>query len=303
MGIPIKTVLLLMAILGLASSCINSQVDQPLNLDAEISADPFIAPYLTRFVYDDSELMFVASDHSHTPGSPNLKTIASAFSLFKPTILIVEGYETRLGYSHPGVIAQTELCNDAIGTSGCSEIDFAIGEALSSNTPFIGAEPSPADEFEYMVNASSEQYSLEDYVGLQVARTLVQLARGSGAEDDVIKQNLEHLFSYLQKATPELQTFTRQRYLDWCAAKLIRSDCLSFHEEDLVPRVSSETNIIQEMSYHSLGARDHSLLEVINTQRNKGEPRILIVFGSSHLSVLRGELSKGARDMESVKVF
>ncbi len=255
--------------------------------------EPFESPFVTFFYYAEKQLCFVASKHDPRRDSPTSRTIGAVIQECEPDVLILEGLPNYISASdREGFVREAEKCEDNPTSHQCSELYWAIAEVKDAQTAILGAEPGLEEEMKFISEQSNGKVGLEDYVGYDIARAIIQAKRLEDfrLEDvsEIIADNLEYLRLFL----PGIEQYDEASYRRWLEDEV----GLSYSELDnssYAPSNEEGSNLLQQMSYHSMLTRDHFLFERIQ-ELLKDVDSIFVMYGSSHLPTLRKALTEGS---------
>ena len=225
--------------------------------------EPFESPFVTFFYYAEKQLCFVASKHDPRRDSPTSRTIGAVIQECEPDVLILEGLPNYISASdREGFVREAEKCEDNPTSHQCSELYWAIAEVKDAQTAILGAEPGLEEEMKFISEQSNGKVGLEDYVGYDIARAIIQAKRLEDfrLEDvsEIIADNLEYLRLFL----PGIEQYDEASYRRWLEDEV----GLSYSELDnssYAPSNEEGSNLLQQMSYHSMLTRDHFLFERI----------------------------------------
>ena len=262
--------------------------------------EPFESPFVTFFYYGDKQLCFMASNHDPRRDSPNSRTIGAVIKECEPDVLILEGLPTYISASdRDGFVREAEKCEDNPTSHQCSELYWAIAEVKDAQTAILGAEPGLEEEMKFIAEQSNSKVGLEDYVGYDISRAIIQAKRLEDfrLEDvpEIIADNLEYLRLFL----PGIEQYDEASYRRWLEDEV----GLSYAELDnasYTPGNEEGSNLLQLMSYHSMLTRDHFLYERIQ-ELLKVADSIFVMYGASHLATLRKALTENSTRVANKK--
>jgi len=266
---------------------------------ALLAAEPFEAPFISTFTYGRRQLLFFASDHDSGLHSTNVRAIRSTIEDHSIDVVILEGFESSMGESPESIRSQAEPCATEPLLPDCSEMDQAILVASVRGIPFVGAEPGPTAEWEQIRDLSDGEYTVEDYIALELSRYLVLISRGEErVPNDAVPGRLGRLIDYYRKILPLPAEYSVDSYRQWLK-KHFGTDAFVVGAEQLAPKPEAGSSILQKLSYLTTRTRDINLLKVIE-QELRSHDRVLVIYGSAHLAALRKVLSS-ATDRSSDK--
>ena len=263
--------------------------------------EPLESPFVTFFYYGDKQLCYMASKHDPRRDSPTSRTIGAVIKECEPDVLILEGLPNYISASdREGFVREAENCERNPGSYQCGELYWAIAEVKDAQTAILGAEPGLEEEMKFIAEQSNSKLGLEDYVGYDISRAIIQAKRLEDfrLEDvpEIIADNLEYLRLFL----PDIEQYDEASYRRWLEDEV----GLSYAELDnasYTPGNEEGSNLLQLMSYHSMLTRDHFLFERIQ-ELLKDVDSIFVMYGASHLATLRKALTEGSTRVVNKKV-
>lgn len=255
--------------------------------------EPFQSPFVTFFYYAEKQLCFVASKHDPRRDSPTSRTIGAVIQECEPDVLILEGLPNYISASdREGFVREAEECEQNPASYQCGELHWAIAEVKDSHVGIVGAEPGLEEEMKFIAEQSNGKLGFEDFVGYEISRLIIQAKRLEDFRlEDVPGIVADHL-EYLRLVLPDVGQYDEASYRGWLDEEV----GLSYSElenSSYAPSIEEGSNLLQQMSYHSMLTRDHFLLERIQ-ELLKDVDSIFVMYGSSHLPTLRKALSEGS---------
>ena len=255
--------------------------------------EPFQSPFVTFFYYAEKQLCFMASKHDPRRDSPNSRTIGAVIQECEPDVLILEGLPNYISASdREGFVREAENCERNPTSYQCGELYWAIAEVKDAQVAIVGAEPGLEEEMKFIAEQSNGKLGLEDFVGYDILRAIIQAKRLEDfrLEDvpGIVADNLEYLRMFLQ----DIEKYDEASYRGWLDEEV----GLSYSElenSSYAPSNVEGSNLLQQMSYHSMLTRDHFLFERIQ-ELLKDVDSIFVMYGASHLPTLRKALSEGS---------
>ena len=255
--------------------------------------EPLQSPFVTFFYYAEKQLCFMASKHDPRRDSPNSRTIGAVIQECEPDVLILEGLPNYISASdREGFVREAENCERNPTSYQCGELYWAIAEVKDAQVAIVGAEPGLEEEMKFIAEQSNGKLGLEDFVGYDILRAIIQAKRLEDfrLEDvpGIVADNLEYLRMFLQ----DIEKYDEASYRRWLEDEV----GLSYSELDnssYAPSNEEGSNLLQQMSYHSMLTRDHFLFERIQ-ELLKDVDSIFVMYGSSHLPTLRKALTEGS---------
>jgi hypothetical protein len=137
------------------------------------------SPALYRFDHDGRVLWYLASKHSVDSKSETFRLIEHVFKSQKIDVVVVEGFETRLGVN-PKSISDYILAEQKKNPYSNGEPAFVIENSVKRGVPFIGGEPSEKDIFR---TALDRGFTAQDMIGFEFVRRMPQLKRAGTVKD------------------------------------------------------------------------------------------------------------------------
>ena len=255
--------------------------------------EPFESPFVTFFYYAEKQLCFVASKHDPRRDSPTSRTIGAVIQECEPDVLILEGLPNYISASdREGFVREAENCEDNPTSHQCSELYWAIAEVKDAQTAILGAEPGLEEEMKFISEQSNGKVGLEDFVGYEISRLIIQARRLEDFRLEEVPGIVADHLEYLRLVLPDVGQTDEASYRRWLDEEV----GLSYSELDnssYAPSNEEGSNLLQQMSYHSMLTRDHFLFERIQ-ELLKDVDSIFVMYGSSHLPTLRKALTEGS---------
>ena len=263
-------------------------------------AEPFESPFVTIFHYGEKKVCFVSSKHDPRRDSPTSRTIAAVIKECEPEILLLEGLPNIISESdREFFVREAENCERNPDSYECGELHWAIAEVKDAETAIVGAEPVITEEMEFIVEQGNGTLGLEDFVGYEISRLIIQAKRQDDFRiEDVPGIVVDHL-DYLRSVLPDTEQFDEASYRRWLEGEV----GLSYSElenSSYAPGNEEGSNLLQIMSYHSMLTRDHFALERIRELLKEADS-IFVMYGSSHLATLRRALTENNTDVVNKK--
>ena len=263
-------------------------------------AEPFESPFVTIFHYGEKRVCFVSSKHDPRRNSPTSRTIAAVIKECEPEILILEGLPNIIGESdREYFVREAEKCEQNPDSYECGELHWAIAEVKDAITAIVGAEPVTVEAMEFIVEQSNGTLGLEDFVGYEISRLIIQAKRQEDFRiEDVPELVVNHL-EYLRSVLPETEQYDEAGYRRWLEDEV----GLSYSElenSSYAPGNEEGSNLLQIMSYHSMLTRDHFAFERIQELLKEADS-IFVMYGSSHLATLRRALAENSTHVVNKK--
>ena|GEM_PF-1599222 len=247
-------------------------------------------PFLALFHDGQKYLGYVGTSHRKELSTQTFLLIKEAIQRFKPDIIIIEGYPEKAGLSPKDFLKETKKCWDQKGGFNCGEIFYAVHLANLLGIPFIGGDPLPKEEWDYLETLG---YDPEDYMGFNFVRKIPQEIRSV----QTTEKNLMDLFQAskerdLRNLGVKSNDFTYASFLTWFEDNSQESfETSNVSEETYMPDVGPEATFIQNVSGHVNTVREANIISTIAKTLNKYD-RVLVVYGSSHYAMERRALKK-----------
>lgn len=249
--------------------------------------DAFAAVYSWR----GQRLVFVGAKHATRADSLTFRLIEQAYSSFRIDTVIVEGPAYSHGANSERLFSWVDRQREIDGFVQGGEIVPTIRAARDRGAAVWGGEPEDIDVRDRVL---ARGFTLQDLVGFYTLRSVPQWVREqkiAGPEDSrtqqLIAAELERSRSRLQAPAEVLSSYPS--WAQWYEHTNGKPFGASFALEETGPLADGRyaTNRLSE----AIGrVRDEFLLEIIERHLNARE-NVLVVFGQSHLMVLRSALS------------
>ena len=253
--------------------------------------EPFESPFVTFFYYGEKKLCFVASAHDPRRDSPTSRTIATVIQECEPEILILEGLPHWISASdREYFVREAESCKQNPGSYECGEYHWAIAEVKDSKTAILGAEPVVAQEMEFIAEHSNGRIGLEDFVGYEVSRMIIQAKRQEDFRIEDVPDMVVNSLEYLRSVLPDTDQYDEASYKKWLEDEVGLSYS-QLENSSYAPGNEEGSNLLQQMSYHSMLTRDHFAFERIQELLKEADS-IFVMYGASHLATLRRALTE-----------
>ena len=256
-------------------------------------AEPYESPFITIFHYGEKKVCFMASKHDPRRDSPTSRTITAVIQECEPEVLLLEGLPNWIGASHrEDFVREAENCEQDPGAYQCGELHWAIADVSDAKTAILGAEPVLVEEMKFIVEQSNGTIGLEDFVGYEVSRLIIQAKRQEDFRIEDIPDMVVNMLEYVRSVLPDAEQFDEASYRKWLEEEV----GLSYSEldnESYAPGNEEGSNLLQQMSYHSMLTRDHFMLERIRELLTDADS-IFVMYGASHLATVRKALTYGS---------
>jgi hypothetical protein len=230
---------------------------------------------------------FVAADHVFSPENDTIATVRRAFTEIDPSLVIVEGFPTNFGQNPTFIVAELRRPADhGVTTYSQSEGGFTARLALEHRVPFLGGEPTPAEE---LGGLEAKGYLRDDVLTAFLLRSLGQERRagtappGDSAAFSAAYAGVARSVSASTKTelVPQAQFMANYR-------RLVGIDPVS--DSELATRYDPGTDtLLHRMGADNMRVRDEHLLNTIFEQ-SAAYDRVLVVYGSGHWTTLSAAL-------------
>lgn len=239
-------------------------------------------PYAALFETHDSQILYIAADHTIDQKSETFSLINKAFREYHPDFVIIEGLEENRGESPKKIIDYID--HSCLPGSTCSEGLWAAHLATKNQLKFIGGEASDQEIYKAL---TALNYTKTDFVFFYFVQQLPHYFREGKfkSENDLSKL----LALWLQ---------------EWNATELTYLDFKNWYEKEMNLKVSykdlidSNTTapIKNGTSLHQLSSkisviRDKHIISVILKSLTTHK-KILIVYGHSHFPIQKDVLAQ-----------
>lgn len=249
--------------------------------------DAFAAVYSWR----GQRLVFVGAKHATRSDSHTFRLIQQAYGSFHFDTVIVEGPPYSDGANARRLFSWVERQREVDGFVESGEIVPTVRGARDHEASVWGGEP---DDTEVRDRVLARGFTLQDLVGFYTLRSVPQWMREqktAGPDDSrtkpLIEAELERSRSRLQAPADVLSSYAS--WAQWYERTNGKPFDASFALEEGGPLADGRyaTNKIAE----AIGrVRDEFLLEIVTRHLNARD-NVLVVFGASHLMMLRTALS------------
>jgi hypothetical protein len=250
---------------------------------------PFVAIYRNGI----ERLVFAASHHAFQTADPTMRAVEFGFNRIQAKVVILEGFPTAMGESPPQLVAEVHR----YGTRDADEYSrgegaYAGSLALARGIPFIGGEPTRAEQYEVLkakgftdadlafnglVGAYSQALrsgDMPDLTAGSVAKIYPTLADGIQAPASRGGLNLD---------APSLAEF-QDRYKELYGVDIVG-------DGEFPARIDGVNDVTRngEQSRVNMMTRDRHLLGLIEKQLSE-KHSVLVVYGGSHWATLSAAL-------------
>ncbi len=266
----------LFLISNLVSASVNLQPKLLRDWTQELqNSEPCKTPFLVTYAAKGKTLYFIAANHGEGPleSSRTFRIIEDTFKKHSPTILVVEKLYNSMGVSPKDRSDEAFSC-EKDKFRKCTEIQFAIYQAVTRKVPFIGGEPDDSIFLEELTG----KYSAEDLVGFTSYVNLIRWKRRNETDFEKKWQT--------EKTTEEMQRkfkfeMTYSSFKRWFELKLGKPLTIeNIDSYDIAP-IKSSKNFLQNIAYDKDPIRERKIIGTIETALNKYDS-VLVVYGAGH---------------------
>jgi hypothetical protein len=244
-------------------------------------------PFTATYKKGDAVLVVVAAEHVFTPDNSTVNAITTAFAIENPEFVIVEGFPTVMGES-PQALVDEEKQRGKPGASSYANGEgmYAASLAIAHQIPFVGGEPSYAEQVDALVRKG---YSLPDISFTFVLRDLGQDRRSGKLP---IQDNGEFERTYEQAARNAARVTKSQPipYADF-SSRYRDIYGLDFKEDQKFDERNDPGTgtMVAAIGQADMTGRDEHLLATIRKEI-AARKRVLVVYGNGHWTTLSAAL-------------
>jgi hypothetical protein len=246
-------------------------------------------PFTALYKSGDRTLVFVGVVHVFTPKNSTIRAIDSGFRVTAPAILISEGLPTAMGESPAPLVKQASrrgTANEDQFTE--SEGMYAISQAIARGVPFIGGEPTRAEQAQAL---ERQGFTPTDIAFAYLVGGLSQSIR-SGELTNSGDPKLPESYDQWARAfsdqyglpTLSLDEF-KDRYRSMFGVALTQDSAAATRSE---PGPGSPVALLNQTD---MITRDEHLLSTIEKELET-KRRVLVVYGESHWTTLSEALQR-----------
>ncbi len=231
---------------------------------------PCFAHYQSR----GRELVFIGTQHGTRLDSPSHQLIEQVIDRFHPDCIVIEGSETRMGWSHMGLLRDA---NRMVIRGACPEPLYAASLAAQREIAFLGGEPAPFATTEALRKLGSDS----DALAWLVVRQLGQVRR---------EQGLKQLDGRVQELLPRMkrrfELETKMSLADfkiWFQEKTgqpLTADNLRLART--APLAGPAPTFFEKAAVEVMLAREKHLLD-LQAKLLQNHERVMVVYGNGHL--------------------
>ncbi|MDG2186057.1 MAG: hypothetical protein P8K79_10290 [Mariniblastus sp.] len=249
------------------------------------------SPCFVHYRAGDRELVFLGTRHGIRLHSPSHRLIEQVIQAYQPDCVVIEGSETRMGKSHPGLLKDARRM---VADGACPEPLFAAVLAAERQIDFMGGEPPPSNTTEALRNLGSDR----DALGWLVVRQLGQVRREEGLEqlDARVKELLRRIKRRFELKT-EMEIVDFKKWFFERTEKPFSAENLRFART--APLAGPSPTFFEKAAIDVMLAREKHLLS-LEAELLATYHRVLVVYGGGHLvyeePVLRDMLGKPFRN-------
>ena len=253
------------------------------------SAETYPVPYTALHRHGGRHLGFVAAEHTVDPASATMQAIRAAFAEVRPAAVIIEGFPTDMG-ENPAVIAEIVEAADEPDADAYArgEAGYAARLAMEAGVPFLGGEPSEAEQTRRLI---AQGFDARDIFFTDLLKLLPQSIRGgeiSGTDDPRFEPVFARWTISLSMERDDPPRISLEEFADWYVRQFgvdYRLDARFAERADpaadtLVGRIVRAQSLIRDR--HLYGA-------IMDTLKRR--KRVLVVYGGTHRVALAEALS------------
>ena len=268
----------------------------PYSLDLEKRTQPWCpgdcelaVPFTAVYKGDERILVFVGVRHAFTPESSTTRAIDLGFASVRPAVVIVEGFPTAMGDSpRPLVEHARKRGTPQEDQFTKSETMYTIAQAISRGIPFVGGEPTRAQQANAL---KRRKYATTDIAFAFLLGGLSQSVRSgelSGTNDPKIAESFtrwSNAFADQYQLKPLSLEEVESRYRSMFGVDLRHDDKFITRLE---PGTASQVALLNQAD---MIGRDEHLLATIDKEV-AARKKVLVVYGGSHWSTLSEALRR-----------
>ncbi|WP_409478538.1 hypothetical protein [Pseudobdellovibrio sp. HCB154] len=285
-----KKYLFILISIALIASCKTAEKQnvEPIHIDpkllipwGEALKDETTAesPAIYEFKSKDKKLWYLASRHSNKIDQPVFKYISEVINK-KPDVIIVEGFESDLGFS-PKEISESVLQGIKDGFYPAGEPSYAIELATKNNIPYIGGEPNDKLILQEILKAG---YTANDLLSFNFVRRMPQINRSG----ELKKNKVENIYAkYIKSKARDFdykgKTLNFNKFKEWYLKNQGKKFSLTAGEKGETAPIEGPY-FTQKISLEVTKIRDINILQLISNMMNKYN-KVVIIYGSSHYRV------------------
>lgn len=273
----------------------NGSVEPRVWSQAAQDQEPYRFPYVSTFWNETKSLVFVAAGHRNSLEDPTFKTIKKIFEDQQFDLLIVEGFPRELGLNPERAIQRIEICKQEQYKS-CGENDYAIRLAFEKGVPILPAEPSDRSIADYVKEMGISEIDLVYYYLVrQIPQWRMEGVVGSKKfQSAAISLLKKYYLIFGIKGDVSYDHF-----LLWFEEKSPNKNLLAIEYSDIS---IANDNEFGRLSAKILEFREKYIVSVVKESFSKF-PRILIVYGSDHLTNQRPVWESYFKYRENKKLY
>jgi hypothetical protein len=247
-----------------------------------LAASQVDGPELLVFKRGKRRLIFIGVQHDSDPTSSTHRLIASAFKVFSPRVVIVEGFPTSWGYSPSRLLQIADEKPDANGLLPSGEATPAVVGALKANSELLGGEP---DDEDVRRIATRLGISDQDLLGFYVLRVVPQWVSQKKFDDLESREANVFINRQLDRSRKELGLKadlleSADAWRRWRLLKNPGANPKIVDVEEAGPLADGSWTTSRIAASVSR-ARDTHLYELTKEQLRRND-RVIIVYGGSH---------------------
>jgi hypothetical protein len=248
--------------------------------------DPFAAVY----VHEQQHLVFIGAKHESRTDSSTFRLIDGAYEAFAFDTVIVEGVPHSAGANPDRLLSRVDAQREVDGFIEGGETVPAVRGARAHGADVWGGEPDDGDIRSQLI---ADGVPAQDLLGFYTLRSIPQWISerkiaSAGDEHIVALIDAELKHNRQRLALPEDVLPDYAAWAGWYTQTNHKAFGAQFDPEETGPLADGRYGSNQVAALISR-ARDGFLLRIIAQHLNAGED-VLVVFGASHLMILRPAL-------------
>ena len=241
--------------------------------------EPYEYPFKAVYQRDGKKLIYIASLHANTVGSPTFKMIEVTFKTQKIEFVLLEGFGSALGVS-PKDRVEWASKQGAGGSFDGFETAFSVLQASAMQVPFAGGEPAESFVLSEVRRAG---YTTEDLMFYQFMQQVFQFRESHPNSEIDTAKLFEKFITWKSgvfglKPAPTLADFKA-----WYVSKMGQEfSPMKIAGEDLAPYEDGKL-FTQRVSSVVCKIRDQYVLTRID-EALAHYNTVLVIYGGSHWS-------------------
>lgn len=234
---------------------------------------PCSAPFLATYTAEGKTLMFLATDHTNqpvTPDHPMLDSLSKVIEKTKPNAILIEMKTGGVEFPPEAIerVLNTPNCFQN-GEFSCGESGWAALKAKNNKIPVFGAEP-PLSE---LMTGKFDRTQLKGFVAVRAALSLKRAGVPQANWSEELKREM-------QKDLPDIGAYTIQDFEIW--RKTAHEKSLEQIEPSAIePRTDKSASVLQRFAAIIDQEREKKILEK-TAQIASANRTTLVVYGFAH---------------------